>query len=411
MRSSLEYWESGGRRLPAVRITGKGLRWQRTGHPWLYRDDLAEPAAIAAELSNRHGDLVAVRGPGGDFLGQAFYSARSKIALRLVTCGEGPVDPPFWEARLIRALAYRRRFLQVQEDLGACRLIYAEADGFPGLVADYYAGHLALQANHPGLDRLLPGTLLPLLSRHLAPHSITLRHDSEARLLEGLPQEVRTVAGELPPRVEVREGEGVRLWVDIRGGQKTGLFLDQRENRAAAASLARGRVLDAFAYQGAFAMHLAPKAEAVTLVESSGPALEMARENALLNNLHHLDFVRENVFSYLKRAVAAGKRFDFIVLDPPAFARSRGERVAALKGYREINRRAFQLLAPGGVLITCSCSYNLSEPEFLGVVRQAAADAQRQARLLERRAAASDHPALLSLPESMYLKCFILLVD
>ena len=167
-------------------------------------------------------------------------------------------------------------------------------------------------------------------------------------------------------------------------------------------------MLDAFSYQGAFAMHLAPRAEHVTLVESSAAALEMARENADLNGLDNIETVKENVFAYLKTAVAAGQRFDCIVLDPPAFAKSRGERTAAVKGYREINRRAFQLLNPGGVLVTCSCSYNLSEPDFLGIVREAAAEAHRQAKLIERRGAAKDHPALLSLPESLYLKCFIL---
>ncbi|MFZ0051789.1 MAG: class I SAM-dependent rRNA methyltransferase [Desulfobaccales bacterium] len=394
----MEYWDSGGPRLPVVRINAKGLRWQRRGHPWLYRDDLDGEVALPS------GELAAVLAPGDRFLGQAFYSDKSRIALRFVSPGPEPVSAAFWEARLLRALAYRQR---VVRDSDACRLIYAEADGFPGLVADSYAGHLVLQANHPGPARLLPDTFLPLLTRHLAPKSITLRHDGEARLLEGLPQEVQTVLGELPPRVQVREGE-VRLWVDIRGGQKTGLFLDQRENRAVAATMSRGRGLDAFAYQGAFAMHLAPLAEEVTLVESSAAALEMARENALLNNLNNLDLVRENVFAYLKAAVAAGKRFDCIVLDPPAFARSRGERTAALKGYREINRRAFQLLSPGGALITCSCSYNLSEPDFLGIVREAAAEAHRQARIVERRGAAKDHPALLSLPESLYLKCLIL---
>ena len=300
-------------------------------------------------------------------------------------------------------MAYRQR---LAGDTEAYRLIYAEADGFPGLVADSYAGHLALQTLHPGMERLLP-EIIELLQQQLHPKSITLRHDSEVRRLEGLPLEVKTVAGELPERVEVREG-GVRLWVDIRGGQKTGLFLDQRENRAAAESYAGGRVLDAFAYQGAFGLHLATRAEHVTLVETSAAALEMARENGRLNDLDNLDYVKENVFGYLKAAVAAGERFDTVVLDPPAFAKSRGERTAAVKGYREINRRAFQLLNPGGVLITCSCSYNLSEPEFLGIVREAAAEARRQAKLIERRGAARDHPALLSLPESLYLKCLIL---
>jgi 23S rRNA (cytosine1962-C5)-methyltransferase len=390
-------WFEGTQNLPVVRITTKGLRWQRTGHPWLYRDDLA------GEVKLPPGELVAVLGPGDRFLGQAFYSAKSRIALRFVSSGEAPVDPDFWEARLQQALDYRRRVVQ---DTDAFRVIYGEADGFPGLVADSYAGHLVLQTLHPGMERRLP-EIIELLERHLRPQSITLRHDAEVRQLEGLPREVKTVAGELPERVEVRMS-GVRLRVDIRGGQKTGLFLDQRENRAAAAALARGRVLDAFAYQGAFALHLAPRAEHVTLVESSPAALEMARENAGLNNLDNLDYIRDNVFAYLKAALAEGRHFDLIVLDPPAFAKSRHEKAAAVKGYREINRRAFQLLSPGGVLVTCSCSYNLSEPDFLGIVREAAAAAQRQARLIERRGAARDHPALLSLPESLYLKCFIL---
>jgi len=383
--------------LPQVALTAKGLRWQRTGHPWIYRDDLA----AAPELTP--GALVAVTDPAGRFLGQALYSAASRIALRFVTRGEEAVDGAFWEARLVQAMEYRRR---VVADTDAYRLIYGEADGFPGLVVDCYGPHLALQSHHPGMERRLP-ELLELLARRLSPASITLRHDGEVRLLEGLPLEVKTVWGELPPLVEVREGP-VRLLVDIRGGQKTGLFLDQRENRRAAAAHARGEVLDAFAYQGAFAMHLAPAAARVTLVESSEAALALARENARLNGLDNLEPVKENAFSFLKGAVEQGRRFDLIILDPPAFARSRRDRAAALKGYREINRRAFQLLNPGGVLVTCSCSYNLSDAEFLAVVRAAAVDSRRQARLIERRGAARDHPALLSLPESLYLKCLIL---
>ncbi len=383
--------------FPQMVLTPKGWRWQQRGHPWVYRDDLAG----APELPS--GDLVAVKDPAGRFLGQAFYSAASRIALRFVTYGEEAVDRAFWGARLEKARHYRGR---VVADSHAFRLIYGEADGFPGLVADYYAGHLVLQCLHPGMERRLP-ELLDLLVEQLSPASITLRHDAEVRRLEGLPLEVKTVFGELPLRVEVREGP-VRLWADLREGQKTGLFLDQRENRQAAAAWARGEVLDAFAYQGAFAMHLARRSERVTLVESSGAALALARENAELNGLTNLELVKTNVFSFLKAAVEAGRRFDLIVLDPPAFAKSRGERAGALKGYREINRRAFQLLNCGGVLVTCSCSYNLSEVEFLAVVRQAAADARRQARVVERRGAARDHPGLLSLPESLYLKCLIL---
>ncbi|MBM4293965.1 MAG: class I SAM-dependent rRNA methyltransferase [Deltaproteobacteria bacterium] len=392
----MEKVQAGVGDLPAARLTAKGLRWRRTGHPWVYRDDLErDPGAPS-------GSLVAVYA-GDRFLGQAFYSAASRIALRFVTYGDEAVDRSFWEARLQRALAYRQR---VVHDTNVYRLIYGEADGFPGLVVDHYAGHLAVQALHPGMEGLLP-EITHLLREHLAPASITRRHDAEVRQLEGLPLEIKTVWGELPDRVEVKEGP-VRLHADLRRGQKTGLFLDQRENRRAAAAWARGQVLDVFSYQGAFALHLAPRADRVTLVEASQAALDLARENAGLNGLDNLDFERGNAFNFLKQAVAAGRRFDLIVLDPPAFAKSRRDRPAALKGYKEINRRAFQLLNPGGALMTCSCSYNLSEAEFLEVVRQAAAEARRPARLIARRGAAPDHPGLLSLPESLYLKCLIL---
>jgi 23S rRNA (cytosine1962-C5)-methyltransferase len=237
-----------------------------------------------------------------------------------------------------------------------------------------------------------------------------LRHDAEVRTLEGLPLEVRTVWGEVPERIEVREGD-LRLQADVRGGQKTGLFLDQRENHLAARSYGKGEVLDAFAYQGGFGLQLAEGATRATLVDGSAAALAQARANAQVNGLDNVEFVKDNAFNFLKHAVQAGRRFDVVVLDPPAFAKSRRDRPGALKGYLEINRRAFQLLIPGGVLITCSCSYNLSEPEFLDLVRQAAQAAGRSARLIERRGASRDHPGLLALPESLYLKCLILMAD
>lgn len=392
----MEKVQVGTGELPVARLTAKGLRWRRTGHPWVYRDDLEKDPEAPS------GSLVAVYA-GDRFLGQAFYSTVSRIALRFVTETDEAVDRAFWEARLNRAIDFRRR---VVRDADAYRLIYGEADGFPGLVVDHYAGHLAAQALHPAMERLLP-EITELLQEHLSPGSITLRHDAEMRQLEGLPLEVKTMWGEPPPLVMVQE-RPARLYVDLRRGQKTGLFLDQRENRQAAAAWAKGEVLDVFAYQGAFAMHLAPQAHRVTLVETSQAALTLARENARLNGLNNLEFVRKNAFNFLKQAAVARRRFDLIILDPPAFAKSRQERAGAIKGYREINRRAFQLLHSGGVLVTCSCSYNLSEAEFLEVVRQAAAEARRQARLMERRGAAKDHPGLLSLPESLYLKCLIL---
>ncbi|MFZ5453387.1 MAG: class I SAM-dependent rRNA methyltransferase [Thermodesulfobacteriota bacterium] len=384
--------------LPEVRLTAKGWRWQRTGHPWIYLNDLA---VSPPELPG--GAWVRVLDHQGRFLGRACYSAKSRIALRFVTYQDEALDRGFWEKRLKQAWAYRQ---QVVADTEAYRLIYGEADGFPGLIVDHYAGHLALQVLHPGMEAVLP-EMIDILTEYLTPLSITLRNDVEVRRLEGLPREVATVRGELPPLVEVAAG-GVRFLVDLRGGQKTGLFLDQRENHLAAATYAQGEALDCFSYQGGFALHLARQCKKVTLVESSGAALSRAQENARLNHLDNLEPVKENVFAFLKEAVAQGRRFDCIVLDPPAFAKSRRDRESAIKGYLEINRRAFQLLNPGGVLITCSCSYNLSEPEFLEIVRQAAADAHRQARLIERRGASRDHPALLSLPESLYLKCFIL---
>lgn len=380
--------------LPEVRLTAKGKRWRGHGHPWIYRDDLAREPALPA------GELVAVTDSGGAFLGQALYSASSRIALRFVTSGAETVDLDFWAGRLDNALAYRAR---VVRDADAFRLLYGEADGFPGLIVDVYAGHLAVQTLHPGMERRLP-ELIDLFRRRLSPASITLRHDAETRLLEGLSQEVKTVWGQVPARVVVQEGP-VRCLVDIRSGQKTGLFLDQRENRLAAGLLARGEVLDAFAYQGGFALHLAARAERITLVESSAAALALAQENARLNGITNFEPVRDNVFSFFKKAAQNGRGFDTIVLDPPAFARSRQDRPAAIRAYTDLNRRAFQLLRPGGLLVTCSCSYNVREEEFLEIVRRAAAAARRQARLLERRSAARDHPALLALPESLYLKC------
>lgn len=389
-----------GTGLPPVLLSPKGWRWQQSGHPWVFRDDLLPPPE-----GLESGELVTVLDSQGRFLGQAFYSALSRIALRWVTNQEVTVDRSFWARRLTRALSWRR---QVVRDTDACRLIFGEADGFPGLVVDNYAGHLVVQCLHPAMERLLP-ELQEVFLEQLRPASITLRHDVEVRRLEGLPLEVRTIFGQLPELVEVKEGP-VRFLADLRRGQKTGLFLDQRDNRRAAASWSRGEVLDAFAYQGGFALHLASGAARVTLVESSEWALSLAQANARLNGCHNLEFIRENVFDFLKKAVQEGRRFDLIVLDPPAFAKSRAERPGAFRGYREINRRAFQLLNSGGILITCSCSYNLSEPEFVEVVRRAAAAAGREARLLEKRGAALDHPALLSFPESSYLKCLILAV-
>jgi 23S rRNA (cytosine1962-C5)-methyltransferase len=387
------------RGLPSIRLTGKGRRWALSGHPWVYGDDLAQVPTLPP------GALVAVLDPQGDFLGQAFYSATSRIALRFLTREETTVDRDFWAARLDQAVAYRTL---AAPEAQARRLIFGEADGFPGLVVDAYGPHLAVQTLHPGMEQWLP-ELLELLKHRLHPASLTLRHDAEVRLLEGLPLEVKTVWGRLPDTLVIREGE-LTVQVDILRGQKTGLFLDQQENHLAARMFAKGEVLDVFAYQGGFGLQMAAAADRVTLVDASATALDVARENARRNGLANVVTHKANAFHFLKNAVRQGKGYDVVILDPPAFAKSRRDRPAAIKGYLEINRLAFQVVQPGGCVITCSCSYNLREEEFLTLVREAAAAAHRQVRVVERRNAARDHPALLSLPESMYLKVLFLLI-
>jgi 23S rRNA (cytosine1962-C5)-methyltransferase len=303
---------------------------------------------------------------------------------------------------LRQALDYRRR---VSPESNAVRLVYAEADGFPGLIVDSYDGHLVVQVHHAGIAREFD-LLLDLLNQLLQPKSITLRNDSEVRRLEGLPLEIQVIAGHIPDRLVVQEGP-VQFLVDIKHGQKTGMFLDQRENHLAAATWAQGEVLDCFSYQGGFALHAARSASSVVAVDSSAPSLHLAKKNASLNQITNIDWVQANCFEFLKAAVAAEKKYDMIILDPPAFAKSRADRQSAFKGYRDLNRRALLLLKPGGVLVTCSCSYNLSPEQFLDVLRQACRESRRQARLIQCRGAARDHPVLLSLPESSYLKCNI----
>jgi len=387
-----------------VRVSPKGLRWQRTGHPWIYRDDLAAADPAAA------GELVRVLGPSGQFLGQYLFNPASKIALRLVCPDERPVDRAFWAERLRRAVAYRApghpSCGRVVRDGTAYRMISSEADGFPGLIVDRYGEVLVLQSLSLGIERHLP-ILLELLQEQLRPAAIVARNDAAVRALEGLPQETALLSGERPGPIEIQEG-ACRFVVDVWTGHKTGWYLDQRENRQAAARYARGRALDVFAYQGGFACHLARQAEHVTAVESSAAALAALSAQAALNGLTNVTPVEANAFDALKAMDRARERFDLIVLDPPAFAKSRRELAAARRGYKDVNLRALRCLHPGGRLVTCSCSYNLSEAAFLEILREAATDARRTVRVLEVRTQAPDHPILLSLPESHYLKCVIL---
>lgn len=368
----------------------------QSGHLWIYRSDVLD---VKAEP----GDVVAVLGPHGRVVGRALFSDRSQITLRLVSHGAEPCDTGFWRKRLEQAIAYRGR---LAIDATAYRLVHAEGDLLPSLIVDRYGDYLVLQSLSQGVERLLP-TITGLLVDLLAPRGILARNDVKVRALEGLEPHVELLYGEVPPSIPVREGP-IEYDVDVWKGQKTGLFLDQRENRVAAAAYARGRLLDCFSYHGGFAMRLAPHCDEVTAIDISGEAVARIAANAARNGLPQIRAREANAFDELRQLERDGERFDTIVLDPPAFAKNKASVERALSGYRDINLRALRLLTPGGTLVTCSCSYNVDEATFGQVVHEAAADALMHVNVVEKRMQGRDHPVLLGVPESYYLKCFIL---
>jgi 23S rRNA (cytosine1962-C5)-methyltransferase len=385
---------------PEVTLQPRGVRRLRGSHPWIFRDDLRDTSTAG------HGDVVRVTAPDGRALGWAAYSATSKIALRAISRDAEEPDDGFWSARLEGALLHRRRV--VPPDCNAQRVVFGESDGFPGLVIDRYDRHLVVQCLTLWAERML-ARCVEGLSAHLALDSVLARNDAAVRRLEGLPREVRQVQGHTPNLVEVREGD-VRYVVDPWEGQKTGAFLDQRENRMAVAGLCSGRVLDGFCYQAGFSLHAAHHAEEVVALDSSRSALARAGEAVGLNGLDNVELRRANVFDELKRLDRRAESFDAIILDPPAFAKSRADLPAAERAYKEINVRAMRLLGRESILVTSSCSYNLSESRFLEILRAAAVDARRTVRLLDKRAQSRDHPIRLGFPESHYLKCLVLSV-
>ena len=379
-----------------VTVTRRGEERVRTGHPWIYRSDVAEAQAGG-------GEMVRVLGPGGRVLGHALYSDRSEISLRLLSRNAEAPTLDTWRARLRSAIDYRT-LLEV--DATAFRLAHGEADRLPGLVVDRYGDVLVLQALAQGVDRMLPA-LVEMLVELVRPAGILARNDPRVRLLEGLEQRVDVLYGEVPESIEVREG-AVSYLVDVRKGQKTGLFLDQRENRAAALRYARGRLLDAFSYHGGFALALAPKCDRVLAVDISEDAVRHIQANASRNNLANVEARAMNVFDELRELERQGERFETIVLDPPAFAKNKAAVRKALAGYKEINLRALKILAPGGFLVTCSCSYHVSEAAFADTIAAAAVDAYAEVVVVEKRMQGRDHPVLMTVPETLYLKCFIL---
>lgn len=380
-----------------VILTKKGLSWYRTGHVWIYRDDLASTGDA------KSGDIVEIADERGRFLGRAFYGGKSKIALRLLTRLDEPVDDAFLKRRLIEAVARRRGLVA---NGGAVRLVYSEGDSLPGLIADRYADWLVLQALIPGIDSRL-GIISDILRGLMNPSGIACRNDASARSLEGLPLEKKMLAGERPDLIEVKEG-AVRYLADIWNGHKTGAYLDQRENREIVARHARGRVLDCFSYQGHFALHCAASAESVAAIESSGEAVAMLRRNCELNGLGNVEAIDGNVFDLLRSYHREKRRFDTIILDPPPLARKKAHSEDALRGYKEINLRSMHLLQPGGILATFCCSHGISRDLFREVLRAAAADASSAFRVLKELRQPPDHPVLINVPETAYLKGFIL---
>ena len=377
-------------------IGRRGEDRARAGHPWIYRSDVEQVEASS-------GDLVQVTTARGRPVGFALFSDQSEITLRMISHGASAPPAAFVRERLAAAIAFRE---SLQLDATAYRLVHGEADRLPSLIVDRYGDYLVVQALSQGIDRRLP-EITSALVELLRPKGILARNDPRVRLLEGLEQKVEALHGEVPPSIEVREG-AVRYHVDPWKGQKTGLFLDQRENREAALRYARGRLLDAFSYNGGFALALAPRCDAVLAVDISDDAVTRIRENAKRNGLANVEARAMNVFDELRELERVGTRFDTIVLDPPAFAKNKASVKKALSGYKEINLRAFKLLTPGGFLVTCSCSYNVSEAMFLDVVSDAAADAGVEVSLVEKRAQGRDHPILVNVPETYYLKCLIL---
>ena len=387
------------RSVPAevVKISARGARRLRDGHVWVYRSDLIGADGVGA------GALVGVIDERGAFLGTALYSSTSEIAVRMISKEAVRELPALLRERIRAAIGYRE---QVVRNGNGYRLIFSEADFLPGLIVDRYNDLLSFQVLTQAMDSEQARTVfMSELTEALHPAAVVERVEPKIRLLEQLPaRDSALVLGEKTSTIFTMNG--VQFHCDALQGQKTGAFLDQRENYAAAAEYARGEALDVCCYQGGFALHLA-RCSKVTGVDSSRPALEMAERNASLNG-RELEWIEANAFDLLRDYSEAGRQFDTIILDPPAFARSRRHREAALRAYKELNLRALRMLRPGGILVTCSCSYHVPPLDFLKSVLAAAHDSHRTLRLLENRAQAKDHPIVLTVPETAYLKCLIL---
>ncbi len=387
--------------LPVVKISRRGAKRLQDGHVWVYRSDVVSADGVAP------GTAAGVTDERGKFLGTALYSSASQIAIRLISPHAVNDLGRLLRERIQEAISYRERVVRATD---AYRVIFSEADFLPGLIVDRYNDLVSIQALTQAMDaEPVRSVILSELHERLKPAAITERVDPRIRELEQLPPRPSgLVLGEKTSTVFTMNG--VRFHYQALEGQKTGSFLDQRENYAAAARYAHGEALDVFCYQGGFALHMAEACSKVTGVDSSRPALEVADRNAALNG-RDVEWVEANAFDLLRDYADAGRRYDTIVLDPPAFAKSKANLETALRGYKELNLRALKMLRPGGILVTCCCSYHVSPAQYLEVVGDSARDVHRNLRIMENRGQAADHPILLNVPETEYLKCVIAYVS
>ncbi|HMJ59438.1 MAG TPA: class I SAM-dependent rRNA methyltransferase [Gemmatimonadales bacterium] len=377
-------------------VTAKGAERWKQGHPWIYRTD------VAGDPGKEPG-IVRVTDRRGRFIGQALYSPKSEIRLRLLTRGEEPVDAAWWGER-ITAAARRRAGIEAS----AWRAVHAEGDGLPSLMIDKYGPWVVAQLLSAGLESARDDVVAGIRTA-LHPDGVLLRNDAGVRRHEGLPAEVVLAYGQVPEVVEVVE-DGVKYLAAPWSGQKTGAFLDQRENRLLVArqTPAGSRALDLFTYHGSFALHMARLAREVVAVDQSAEALARGAENARLNGIGNITWREANVFDLLREMEQRRERFETIVLDPPAFAKTKATLTRAVAGYKEINLRAMRILAPRGVLFTCSCSYHVSRDAFQAMVVDAARDSGRRLQQIAVCGAAGDHPEIINVPETGYLKGVLL---
>lgn len=382
--------------VATVRVSRKGADRVHSGHLWIFSSDVLDRGEAAP------GDAVRVVDYKGHVLGVAHYSSSSQISLRLLSRRIEPIDVNFLRQRIQAAYEYRERVVFGSD---AYRLVHSEGDLLPGLIVDRYGEWLVVQLLDQGMDRLT-NEIVAVLQYLLSPKGILARNDAAVRLKEQLPLEKRVLAGDVPERVQIKIN-GLACEADLVGGQKTGVFLDQRDNYQSVRRYARGRALDCFTGTGGFALPLASVCGSVYGIDSSAAALEMAKSNAALNNLTNITFHEADVLDHLPHLAAARNTFDVVVVDPPAFTKSRSGLEGAARGYKEVNLRSLQLLERGGVLVSCSCSHHMSEAHLLEIIASAALDCGKQLRVLERRTQSQDHPILLTVPETHYLKCLI----